>query len=71
MTQQDVSVEVTTEDVQAVMQTNPLMTLQVQNRALMRKLSAMSIALDAATSEVTRLTEAAEASKNGKSSKEK
>ena len=71
MTQQDVSIEVTTEDVQAVMQANPLMTLQVQNKALMRKLSAMNIALDAATSEVTRLTEEAEASKNGKSSKEK
>ena len=65
MTQQDLNVEVTTEDVQAVMQTNPLMTLQVQNRALMRKLNEMSIALDAATSEVRRLTE------NGKSSKEK
>ena len=65
MTQQDVNVEVTAEDVQAVMQTNPLMTLQVQNRALMRKLTEMSIALDAATSEVRRLTE------NGKSSKEK
>ena len=65
MTQQDVNIEVTTEDVQAVMQTNPLMTLQVQNRALMRKLNEMSIALDAATSEVRRLTE------NGKSSKEK
>jgi len=65
MTQQDVNIEVTTEDVQAVMQTNPLMTLQVQNRALMRKLTEMSIALDAATSEVRRLTE------NGKSSKEK
>ena len=65
MTQQDVNIEVTTEDVQAVMQTNPLMTLQVQNRALMRKHNEMSIALDAATSEVRRLTE------NGKSSKEK
>ena len=71
MTQQDVSIEVTTEDVQAVMQTNPLMALQVQNTALRRKLSAMDIALGAATSEVTRLTEEAEASKNGKSSKEK
>ena len=65
MTQQDIDVAITTEDVQAVMQTNPLMTLQVQNRALMRKLNEMSIALDAATSEVRRLTE------NGKSSKEK
>ena len=65
MTQQDVNVEVTTEDVQSVIQANPLMALQVQNRALMRKLTEMSIALDAATSEVRRLTE------NGKSSKEK
>ena len=65
MTQQDVNIEVTTEDVQAVMQTNPLMTLQVQNRALMRKLNEMSIALEAATSEGRRLTE------NGKASKEK
>jgi len=65
MTQQDIDVAITTEDVQAVMQTNPLMTLQVQNRALMRKLTEMSIALDAATSEVRRLTE------NGKPSKEK
>ena len=65
MTQQDIDVAITTEDVQAVMQTNPLMTLQVQNRALMRKLNEMSIALDAATSEVRRLTE------NGKSPKEK
>ena len=65
MTQQDVNVEVTTEDVQSVIQANPMMALQVQNRALMRKLNEMSIALDAATSEVRRLTE------NGKSSKEK
>ena len=65
MTQPDVNVSVTTEDIQAVMQANPMMTLQVQNRALMRKVSEMSIALDAATSEVRRLTE------NGKSSKEK
>ena len=65
MIQQDVNVEVTTEDVQSVIQANPLMALQVQNRALMRKLNEMSIALDAATSEVRRLTE------NGKSSKEK
>ena len=65
MTQQDGNIEVTTEDVQSVIQANPLMALQVQNRALMRKLTETSIALDAATSEVRRLTE------NGKSSKEK
>ena len=34
----DVRVDITPDDVQAVMQSNPLMTLQVQNRALMRKL---------------------------------
>ena len=56
MTQQDVNVSVTTEDVQEVMKVNPLMSLQVQNRALMRKLSEMSIALDAAMIENKRLT---------------
>jgi hypothetical protein len=56
MTQQDVNVAVTTEDVQEVMKVNPLMSLQVQNRALMRKLSEMSIALDAAMIENKRLT---------------
>ena len=55
MTQQDVNVAVTTEDVQEVMKVNPLMSLQVQNRALMRKLSEMSIALDAAMIEIKRL----------------
>ena len=65
MTQQDVNVEITTEDVQSVIQANPMMALQVQNKALTRKLNEMSIALDAATSEVMRLTE------NGKSPKEK
>ena len=35
----DVTVDITTDDVQAVMQANPMMALQVQNRALMRKLS--------------------------------
>ena len=65
MTQQDIDVAITTEDIQSVMQTNPMMALQVQNKALTRKVAEMSIALDAATSEVRRLTE------NGKSSKEK
>ena len=65
MTQQDIDVAITTEDIQSVMQTNPMMALQVQNTALTRKVAEMSIALDAATSEVRRLTE------NGKSPKEK
>ena len=33
-----VKIEVTADDVEAVMQSNPLMSLQVQNRSLMRKL---------------------------------
>ena len=56
MTQQDINVAVTAEDVQEVMKVNPLMSLQVQNRALTRKLSEMSIALDAAMIENKRLT---------------
>ena len=71
MTQQDVNVAVTTEDVQEVMKVNPLMSLQVQNRALMRKLSEMSIALDAAMIENKRLAEALEHRKHGKNPKEK
>jgi len=34
----DVKVDITPEDVQTVMQSNPLMAVQVQNRALFRKL---------------------------------
>jgi hypothetical protein len=59
----DVNVAITTDDVQAVMQSNPMMALQVQNRALMRKLSE-------AWSEVARLTQELEKSQNGKNKKE-
>jgi hypothetical protein len=59
----DVNVAITTDDVQAVMQLNPMMALQVQNRALMRKLSE-------AWGEVARLTQELEQSKNGKNKKE-
>ena len=58
----DVKVDITTDDVQAVMQANPLMTLQVQNRALMRKLGE-------AQGEVARLTQELEQSQNGKNKK--
>ena len=51
----DVDVAITTDDVQAVMQANPMMALQVQNRALMRKLGE-------AWSEVARLTQELELS---------
>jgi len=50
MTQQDIPIEVTADDIQSVMQTNPMVTLQVQNRALIRKLSE-------AHGEITRLTQ--------------
>jgi|TARA_R110000787_G_C13062734_1_gene408017 hypothetical protein len=33
----DVKVDIRTDDIQAVMQANPMMAVQVQNRALMRK----------------------------------
>ena len=59
----DVNVAITTDDVQAVMQSNPTVALQVQNRALMRKLGE-------AQGEVDRLTQELERSRNGKNKKE-
>jgi hypothetical protein len=59
----DVRVDIISDDVQAVMQSNPLMTLQVQNRALMRKLGE-------AQGEIARLTQELEKSQNGKNKKE-
>ena len=59
----DVNVAITTDDVQAVMQSNPMVALQVQNRALMRKLGE-------AQGEVDRLTQELERSRNGKNKKE-
>ena len=59
----DINVAITTDDVQAVMQSNPMMALQVQNRALMRKLGE-------AQGEVDRLTQELERSRNGKNKKE-
>ena len=59
----DVRVDITTDDVQAVMQSNPLMALQVQNRALMRKLGEVQ-------GEIARLTQELEQSQNGKVHKE-
>ena len=59
----DVNVAITTDDVQAVMQSNPMMALQVQNRALMRKLGE-------AQGEIARLTQELEQSQNDKIDKE-
>ena len=44
----DIPVSVTTEDVQAVMQSNPRMALQVQNQALMRRIQELTIELEQA-----------------------
>ena len=64
-------IEVRQEDIQSVMQANPVMALQVENQALRRKLQETVIAFDGAMSENKRLTEEMEKSKNGKSQKEK
>ncbi len=63
MTQQDIPIEVTADDIQSVMKTNPMVTLQVQNRALIRKLSE-------AHGEIARLTQELEQAQNGKNKKE-
>jgi regulator of replication initiation timing len=64
-------IEVKQEDVQAVMQANPVMALQVENQALRRKLQETVVAFDGAMSENKRLAEEMEKSKNGKSQKGK
>ena len=58
------NIEVTSQDIQSVMQANPLVALQVENQALKRKMLEI-------TSENKRLLEELAASKNGKSPKEK
>ena len=69
--EKDMDIQVTNEDVQAVMQSNPMVAVQVQNQALMRELQATKTAFDASMDEVKRLTEEVEQLKNGKSPKEK
>jgi small-conductance mechanosensitive channel len=69
--EKDMDIQVTNEDVQAVMQSNPMVAVQVQNQALMRELQATKVAFDASMDEVKRLTEEVEQLKNGKSPKEK
>ena len=63
--------EIKQEDIQSVMQANPIVALQVENQALKRKLAEISIAFDGAMIEDKRLTEELEKSKTGKSLKEK
>ena len=64
-------IEIKQEDIQSVMQANPLVALQVENQALRRKLQETVIAFDGAMIENNRLNEELEKSKNGKSPKEK
>ena len=58
------NIEVTSQDIQSVMQANPLVALQVENQALKRKMLEIM-------SDNERLRKEREKSKNGKSPKEK
>jgi len=64
-------IEVRQEDLQAVMQANPMMVLQVENQALRRKLQETQIAFDASMMENERLRGEVDESKNGSKAKEK
>jgi uncharacterized small protein (DUF1192 family) len=59
----DIPVNVISDDIQAVLRSNPLMVVQVQNQALMRRIKEMD-------NEIARLTTELEKSQNGKSKKE-
>tara|TARA_R100001086_G_scaffold28974_1_gene13281 strand:- start:211 stop:429 length:219 start_codon:yes stop_codon:yes gene_type:complete len=61
--QVDIPLSVTTEDIQAVMRANPMVAMQVQNQALMRRVREQDL-------EVTRLTAELEKAQNGKSNEE-
>ena len=55
-------IEIKQEDIQLVMQANPMVALQVENQALRRKLQETVVAFDGAMSENKRLTEEMEKS---------
>ena len=59
----DIPVNVISDDIKAVLRSNPLMVVQVQNQALMRRIKEMD-------NEIARLTAEVEKSQNGKSKKE-
>ena len=61
--QTDIPISVITDDIQAVLRSNPLMAVQVQNQALMRRVKEMD-------NEIARLTTELEKAQNGKSAKE-
>ena len=62
MEQKDLPIDITTEDVQAVMQRNGMFTLQVQNQALQRMIVGY-------IEQVNTLRNELDKSKNGKSEK--
>ena len=64
-------IEIKQEDVQSVLQSNPMMALQVENQALRRKLQETQVAFDAAMMENERLTSEASGSESGSKAKEK
>ena len=57
--------EIRQEDIQSVMQANPMVALQVENQALRRKLQETAIAFDGAMSENERLGEELDQLKHG------
>jgi gas vesicle protein len=63
----DVRVDITPDDVQSVMRSNPMVALQVQNRALMRKLGEVQGEMQG---EIDRLTQELKRSQNGQTKKE-
>ena len=63
--------QITSDDVQAVLNTDPIMTLKVQNHALARQLEAPHLAFESAMQENVRLTEELEKAKNGHGQKGK
>ncbi len=64
-------VQINTEDIQAVLQSNPMMALQVENTALKRKLQETRIAFEGAMMENERLSGELDKSMNGSKPKEK
>ena len=52
MTQQDLVVNVNTEDVQEVMREDPMMALRVQNKALMRQIRELNVRIEELSGEL-------------------
>ena len=57
--------QITSDDVQAVLSSDPMMALKVQNQALARKLEATNLAFETAMKENAQLTEELDKAKNG------